>query len=442
MKQPNILIINTHDSGRHFSCYGAPTVNTPAIDRLAAEGVQFNRMFAASPICSPSRGALLTGQYPQQNGLVGLTGGQQLTRQWEFTDYTRHLSHRLHDAGYYTAMFGLQDETSHIDRLGFDDTTCHGTQYADGSWKPATAVAEEAANFLRNHNHDRPFYAQVGFFETHTPYTRTCEPDDTNGTWIPPYAKSHEWAPWKTILKRFGATDDEQARQHIAELQGALKQVDNAVALLMQSLRDTGQENNTLVLFTVDHGVELPGAKWTMFDSGLGIAFIMRWPDGNVTGGRQCDWLLGNIDFLPTLYELTGLERPDDLQGISFADACRKDTANSPSPREYCYGNWLGGLNFSVRSQRYKLIRHLQPNPTGRKCPPYELYLYDLELDPLELTNVAMEPAYADIRDRMSKELDAWLQNVQDTSVEHIITGNTHDEMVACYVHLCREPKL
>lgn len=72
---PNILIISTHDTGRHFGCYGVPTVRTPAIDGLAAEGVKFNRMFAACPICSPSRGALLSGQYPLTNGLVGLAGG-------------------------------------------------------------------------------------------------------------------------------------------------------------------------------------------------------------------------------------------------------------------------------------------------------------------------------------------------------------------------------
>lgn len=102
-QRPNILIISTHDTGRHFGCYGVPTARTPAIDGLAAEGVKFNRMFAASPICSPSRGALLSGQYPLTNGLVGLAGGNW---NWELADYRVHLSHRLRDLGYHTAMFG------------------------------------------------------------------------------------------------------------------------------------------------------------------------------------------------------------------------------------------------------------------------------------------------------------------------------------------------
>ncbi len=425
--QPNIVIISTHDSGRHFGCYGVPTVQTPAIDRLAAEGVKFNRMFAACPICSPSRGALLSGQYPLTNGLVGLAGGSW---NWELTDYRVHLSHRLRELGYHTAMFGLQHETTHIDRMGFEDASCHSVN-RDGHERPAHEVAEDFRRFLSSNKRDRPFYAQIGFFETHTPYTfADCPPDNQEGAWIPPYAQAHDWAPWPVILKRFG-DDPGAARNHIAELQGALRQTDRGVDRILHALRDRELEDDTLVLFTSDHGPELPGAKWTMYDAGLGIAFIMRWPGGGVEGGRECDWLLGNVDFLPTLFDLIGINAPEDLEGRSFADACRGGEEAEP-PRQIVFSNWVDGLNFSARTERYKLIRNLVPmDSTGRECPRHELY--DLDLDPLELTNVATEPAYGDICARLKKQLDQWLTDMNDPTARAELTITDHESMIAEY---------
>jgi arylsulfatase A-like enzyme len=426
--QPNILIISTHDTGRHFGCYGVPTVRTPAIDGLAASGVKFNRMFAASPICSPSRGALLSGQYPLTNGLVGLAGGNW---NWELADYRVHLSHRLQQLGYHTAMFGLQDETAYIERMGFDDTSCHGIK-RDGRERPATEVADDFCAFLTSREDGKPFYAQVGFFETHTPYTfGDCPSDDEEGVWIPPYAKAHDWAPWQVLLNRFGG-DLDAARQHVAELQGAVRRVDAAVETILEGLRKAGVEDNTLVLFTSDHGPELPGAKWTMYEAGLGVAFIMRWPDGGVSGGRECDWLLSNVDFLPTLYDLFEVESPDGLEGESFALACRGDSGGIQPSRDVVFSNWIDGLNFSVRTHRYKLIRNLVPvDSTGRECQPYELY--DLDRDPLELTNVADEPAYAEPYNMMRGHLDRWLVQMDDPTVHGELTVDEHDKMIAEY---------
>ncbi len=426
--RPNVVIITTHDSGRHFGCYGVPTVRTPNIDRLAAEGVRFANLQAACPICSPSRGSLLSGQYPQTNGLVGLAGGSW---NWELHDEHVHLSHRLRDAGYTTAMFGVQHDTKVITRLGFDETGAHGVR-RDGKQLPATAVADAFAAYLNARGGDKPFYAQIGFHETHTPYRfADCPPDDELGVWIPPYARCHDWPAWASVLSRFGG-DADFARQHLAELQGSLHAVDDAVGRILAALQACGQTANTLVLFNTDHGPELPGAKWTMYDAGLGIAFILRWPAGGVQGGRVNDWLLGNVDFLPTLYELIGLARPHDLEGISFAAGCRCDTSGSPSPRAVAFGSWVDGLNFSARTDRFKLIRNLVPlDSTGRHCEPVELY--DLQRDPLELTNVANEPAYAADCAAMTAHLDRHLAAVRDPVATETIEGTDHHAMLADY---------
>ena len=420
--QPNVLVITTHDSGRMFGCYGNPTVRTPRIDRLAHNGVLFENMNATCPICSPSRGALLTGRYPLANGLVGLAGGSW---NWEMNDYHQHLSHLLHDAGYSTALFGLQHETVHIDRMGFDEVSPRDK-------KSAVEVADDACSYLRG-GPDGPFYMQVGFFETHTPYDYAdCEPDDENGVWVPPFATTHDWPGWARLLNRRFGEDPEGPRRHLAELQGSLHRVDCAVGKILDALADAGLDRNTIVLYNTDHGPELPGAKWTMYDPGVGVAFIMRWPEGGVAGGRRCPWMLSNVDFVPTLFELLDLEPPENLQGSSFARACREYVEGVPSTREVAFGNWVDGLNFSARTDRYKLIRNLVPvDSTGRECPEYELY--DLAIDPLEITDVAREPAYEEAFEQMKEHLDGWLTEMDDPVVHGPIEGEEHEEMIANY---------
>ncbi len=430
MAPPNIVVITTHDSGRHFGCYGVPTVNTPHIDRLAAEGVRFDGMLAASPICSPSRGALLSGCYPLANGLVGLAGGSW---NWEMHDARRHLSHRLRDAGYTTAMFGLQHETVRLERMGFDDRSEHGATGPGGRPRPASEVADAAAAFFRERGRGgKPFYAQVGFHETHTPYAFAgCLPDDERGAWTPPYARCHGWPAWASVLRRFGG-DRAFARRHLAELQGSLREADRGVGRVLDGLREAGLEENTLVLFNTDHGPELPGAKWTLYEAGLGVAFILRWPAGGVAGGRACGWQLCNVDFVPTLFELIGLPAPTDVQGVSFARACREAVGRAPSPRPVAFANWVDGLNFSARTDRFKLIRNLVPvDSTGRACDPHELY--DLERDPLELVNVAAEPCYAGDFEAMRNHLDGWLRDLGDPQTDGPVEGADHGAMLTDY---------
>ncbi|MCA1808406.1 MAG: sulfatase-like hydrolase/transferase, partial [Lentisphaerae bacterium] len=277
LKRPNVIIVSTHDSGRHFGCYGVETVQTPNIDRFASEAILFEQMFAASPYCTPSRGALLTGRYPQANGLIGLTG-ERCKHPWELNDYHQHLSQLMQDCGYDTAMFGLQHETQFIERLGFDSTAFHGTgTYGKGDERSALQVAADAAAFLKTHKDgETPFYLQIGFFETHTPYDfGGCTPDDSGGVWIPPYTRSHDWSPWNKILAKYYADPaDRTPRHHIAAFQGALRQVDQAFGIILNALEQASLAENTLVLFTTDHGPEFPGAKWKLHGAGLGIAFV------------------------------------------------------------------------------------------------------------------------------------------------------------------------
>ena len=428
-ERPNVMVISTHDSGCHFGCYGVPTVQTPAIDGLAAEGVLFQQMFATSSICSPSRGSLLTGRYPQSNGLIGLAGPG---RGCELNDPKQHLSHILHDAGYYTALFGTQHETGDLSTLGFDrmvpdrierDESFDGEfvvhaddPYATALHYSAINTAEDTAGDVVDFLNaaaadDGPFYIQAGFYETHTPYLwGGCEADESKGVWVPPYV---------------GSCDEEEGaklKQHIANLQGSLRRVDEAVGTILASLRDNGLEENTIVVFVTDHGPELPGAKWTMYDGGIKIAFMMRWPAGGVTGGRSCDAMLSNIDFVPTLAELIGLTVSEEVEGVSFARTLRNEAEEGEAYRDAVFALNIHGVNRTARTERYKVIHNGKKTCFSRDVLKQDsempvIELYDLEKDSLERRNVAQEESYAEVLGEMKVLLWDWLVAVDDPMV-------------------------
>ena len=169
-RKDNVLIVHWHDLGRYLGVYGHPDVSSPRLDRLAAEGILFTRAHATAPLCSPSRGSLFTGRYPQTNGLIGLAH-----HGWEYRSGVRTLPQIMTDAGWYSALFGMQHETSYPQRLGFDEF--------DVSNSYCEYVVDKAGEWLREGTEDlagQPFLLTAGFFETHRPYPRDrYEPADS-----------------------------------------------------------------------------------------------------------------------------------------------------------------------------------------------------------------------------------------------------------------------
>lgn len=403
--KPNVIIITTHDSGRHFGCYGVSTVHTPAIDALAADGYLFTGMFTSSPVCSPSRGALLTGRYPQSNGLIGLVHSPW---DWRLDAGEKHLAQLLREAGYRSCLFGFQHEGPDAAQLGFDE------QYANQPLPRADEVARSFAEFLRSEDAKcKPFYAQVGFWETHRPWARHGDgPDDDKGVFVPPYLK-----------------ESDATRQDLAGLQGVIRVVDDAVGIITEALAESGLEENTILLFTTDHGIEFPRAKWFCYEAGIEIAFILRWPGAGLTGGKTCDWLLSNVDFLPTLFVLLGLPVPENIEGIDFAGALKAKPA--AASRDAVFGIFQGKEIRYVRTKRHKLIRNFAPRrwletpvdvqAQEMKVKQPVVELYDLEADPLEVNNLAEDADHQAIRKELSGQLWSWMEQVSDP----ILTGPT-----------------
>jgi len=413
--QPNILVITAHDSGAHYGCYGAG-VATPAIDALAGDGVRCTRMFAVAPICSPSRGSLLTGQCPQRHGMMGLAGGPWA---WELTDPQRHLSHVARRNGYGTHLFGHQHDTDYVERLGFDQLHQYLSPHNRDPQINAPNIARAFAEFVATRDAGKPFYAQMGFFESHTPWNF--------GGAVPTDGPVPEWCQ----------QDDDATRKRVAALNGAMRRVDDAVAIVTNALRTAGIERDTLVLVNTDHGPELPRGKWTMLDGGLRIGFVVRYPAGGITGGRTCELLLSNADFLPTLAELTGLHVDHAMDGVSVAATWRGGSAGS-SVRDETHHISVDS-EYAVRTDRFKLIRRFRGerieglDATGRPNLIPAARLFDLVADPLELNNVIDDPAYAKAYGEMHDRLWRHLEAVGDPILRGAVATPFYEKSIRAY---------
>lgn len=417
MNTPNILLLTSHDTGDWLHCYGHETVQSPHLDSLAREGCRFTNSFCASPVCTPSRGAMMTGRYPQSNGLMGII---QTPYRWRLRANEHHLSHLLGGQGYHTVLFNHQHEAPLEDPLGFMEhrlVNCGSLELLTGeSVSTADDVADEVTRFFAERSADDvPFYAHVGFFETHTPYDWSgAQPDDSRGVEVPPYVE-----------------DTHEVQEKIAALQGAIRYLDEAVGKILHGLSESGHGNNTIVIFAVDHGVELPRCKWRLYDGGMRTALLMRVPNtlsspgAPVRSGAAYDSLVSNVDLVPTLLDLIDLPKPSNLQGVSFADYFGKTEAEQPRDAVYAmmHSNGVWVESRCVRTRTHKLIRNFSPS----RVPPAEqpagqsatierpiVELYDLITDPNEANNLVTSAAHESVRLDLDRRLLQWLRDVDD----------------------------
>lgn len=422
--RPNVVVLVSHDMGQHVGCYGVPTVQTPHIDRLAAEGARFARSFCCAPQCSPSRAGLFTGRYPHSNGMMGLAHGRFA---WDLHPGERHLAGRLRQAGYHTALLGHQHETRRPSEMGFDIVSIQRSRAAD--------MAESAAEFLRTQaGAGRPFYLQLGCMEPHRlPGGFGCAPDEALGVTVPPFL-----------------VDEPSAREEFAGYQGAIRAVDQAVGRTVEAMERAGLAENTIFLLTTDHGMPFPRAKCSLYEPGLQVCLILSHPAGLWGPGRVCQEMISNIDCLPTLLELLDVPAPQaqsaGIQGRSFA-ALLRGQAYQPRREvfaEMTYHQYYDPMR-CVRTQTHKLIVHFSmapsfmdpsqtwrprtitrtpPDPAGAYHEPVELY--DLAADPWETRNLARESGSAKLCRGLLARVHEWMVQTGDPLLEGIPPSPSH----------------
>lgn len=403
----NVLLVHWHDLGRYLGTYGHTDVSSPRLDQLAADGILFTRAHATAPLCSPSRGSLFTGRYPQSNGLVGLAH-----HGWEYRSGVRTLPHILSENGWHTALFGMQHETSFPARLGFEEF--------DVSNSYCEYVVEHATRWIQDRP-KKPFLLTAGFFETHRPYPRDrYEPADSKDVVVPDYLP-----------------DTEDIRQDLAEFYGSISVADAAVGRLLDTLEQTGLDRSTWVVFITDHGPALPRAKSTLYDAGTGIAMIVRPPREAQVQPQVYDELFSGVDLLPTLLELLGLDVPSDIDGISHANNLRTPVVEPVRTEVYTAKTYHDSFDpiRAVRTKEYSYIENYASRPVldlpwdiaesapGRTMAPLVLgqrpdrELYDLLGDPTESNNLlgddVSDKAEA-IANELALLLDDWRHKTND----------------------------
>ncbi len=409
--KPNILMITCHDLGQHLGCYGAKTVNSPNIDKLAAEGIRFENYFSTSPTCSPGRASMLTGRYPQSNGMLGLNHAPWW---WKLNDGERHIAAILKDAGYKTVLDGYQHVTQ-------GDPHELGYQKVLSKKYKAEETVEAAEQFLATAKPGKPFFMKVGFFEVHRVggSFRHREPDTSKGVYIPPYLK-----------------DTEEIRDDLARYQTDIRVLDGYVGEILSALVKSAVADNTIVVFTADHGIPYAGAKWSLRDTGFRVPLIMYEPGTKLTGGKTFTQIMSNVDLLPTLLGIIGVKIPENIQGVSFKDLI--DGKTGKPPRKYVFGQRIShalrdNTGRTIRTDRYKLVRYFEKGrsvvyptdanpirvsqhterPKRKGTRPY-VQLFDLRNDPNEFNDVAADPKYAEVVKDLSKRLYAWMKEVDD----------------------------
>lgn len=414
MKKMNIVIVETHDSGRYISPYGYK-LPTPRLESFAKESTLFRQCFCAAPTCSPSRAALLTGYTPHENGMQGLA-----SRGWRLRDYKKHMARYLSSLGYHSVLCGIQHVAPDYRMIGYEEVlgsqefSMDKTENSMEEWDYANTQA--VVRFLNEYSGDKPFFLNFGLFNTHREYPGANAKEDSK------YIRAPE------VLY-----DCPENRYDMADYCASVQVADTCFGRIVDALKKTGLIDNTILIFTTDHGVAFPKMKCTLYDSGIGVALMLAFP-GNSLRGEVLDSLVCHYDIFPTLCDLVQIPKPSWLEGVSLLPLLQKqvDKVRDEVFSEVTYHAAYEPKR-CVRTERYKLVRnydcnlsvvpanideakskdflfqHGYPNHTKARE-----YLFDLYLDPLERENLIGSKAYEEEYYDLSVRLFKWMKETND----------------------------
>ncbi|MCD6405282.1 MAG: sulfatase-like hydrolase/transferase [Planctomycetes bacterium] len=450
--KPNIVFILADDMGYgDFGALNGGLSRTRALDQLMAEGVCFSQQYTASPVCNPSRACLMTGRYPHRTGSIDTLEWRGLER-LALRETT--LADVLKSAGYATGLvgkwhLGAFDMRYHPSNRGFDETVCfRGGMHDYYRWRLEfgdTVVradgryltdvwTQEAVKFIKRHQAE-PFFLHVTYNAPHTPLQA---PDDE----IRPFLETGKF------------------NKAVSTLYGMLGRMDSGVAQILETLQACGLETNTIVMFTSDNGpqfggegedcldrfnCQLHGAKGSVYEGGIRVPMILRWP-GGLEGGYEVDDMVHFSDWFPTILSMADVQIPPDLKidGVNVLPLIRGEKGRVCTKRFWQWNRYtpLVTCNAAVRDGDWKLVRPAigeamaapccnpwlkismyeperlinggllqDPEPPRSVPDPPRPELYNIADDPLEKVNLA--DTHPDITHRLLGELEAWFEEVE-----------------------------
>ena len=437
-ERPNILLILPDQMrASAMGCDGNLDVKTPHIDALAAEGVRLKKTYANVPVCCPARAILLTGTYPHVNGMVA---NDLRLREEQIT-----IAELLRDAGYRTGFVGKW----HLDggprdpgfvppgprRQGFEFWAayeCHHKHFEPTYFRDTPemitvrkfepeASCDFAVEFLRSQPKDKPFFLTVQMGPPHDPYgapeeyTRLYDPEKLTlpASWQP----GSETRPTPKAGLRRGPVANRfvpvGGKEEIAAYYAAVTAIDDQVGRLLRVLKETGTDDNTIILFTSDHGDMLGNhgmrRKRKTHDESARVPGIIRWP-ARMPRGRVVDTLFSHVDMAPTLLALAGLEVPRHMQGADLSGVALGTHTRGPEAvllqifipfnPDQIAKPWRGIVTASHTYARYEDAPWVLFDDTG---------------DPAQLRNLANYPSAAPLRDKLDAELTALMKKHGDS---------------------------
>lgn len=434
---PNIVLIVAEDMSPRVGAFRDAVAQTPNIDALADDGVRFTQVFSASGVCAPNRSALITGVYPQSLGSQHMRTSNR--------DYAavppaavKAFPELLRRAGYATA------NTAKTDYQFGEPFTIWDVNEGNFALPPDLAVWRQLPA-------GKPFFAMINLMSTHESRLATLETEGqgTFGSVIKALALARE-ATVSEVTDPADVTvpayypDTPQVRASIAQHYDNIHYMDGQVGEVVANLQADGLLGSTVVIWTTDHGDGLPRAKRAVYDSGLHIPLVLRWPDK--TGAGQIDTrLVSVVDLAPSILQLASIEVPAFMQGQAMLNtAATQDYVFAGRDRMDAVPDYVR----AVRDQRYKYIRNYQADlPYFRPLAFRDMFpvmqalwqgdsagtltkeqgfyfaaprpleeLYDTVSDPQELVNLAGEPEYAQTLQRLREAMAAWTARVGDKS--------------------------
>lgn len=418
--RPNFVIIVADDAAwNDFGAYGHPHIRTPHVDRLATEGMRFTSAFLTASQCSPTRASVLTGRYPHSTGAGDLHDplpAGQVT-----------VPELLSEAGYFTASAGKW-------HLG-EPTKAKFDRVENARWT-GDKYAEKGLDILRERPEEQPFFLWLASWDPHWPYggdgvERRHSPDDAV---VPPFIP-----------------DTPGVRTDLSMYYDEIARLDDFVGRVYAELERQGVLDNTFILFFSDNGRPFPRCKSFLYDSGIKMPFIVRYPP-RAKPNSTCDGLTSAVDIAPTILELAGVRTPRTVQGQSLLPLFA-DPATPGREAAFAEHNWHAyqAHERCVRTRDFLYIRNAFPDlpgmvsrdylhyskgwpeivkqhEQGKLDPKFDFYfdterpaeeLYDLSKDPHQMTNVIADPAYAEAANDMRARLDHWIEETNDQVPEN-----------------------
>lgn len=425
----NILLMIADDLGRMTGCYGEPAIQTPRIDALAAQGTRFDMAFTSTASCSASRSVIYTGLHTHETGQYGLHHDHH--HFMTFADVATAPA-LLNAAGYHSGIIGkVHVGPSEV----YPWTTREESATRDVDW-----VAARARDFFAARTADAtPFFLTVGFIDPHRDETRDGFGNAGFG------AEDPVVDPADVAVPSF-LSDLPEVRHELAEYYRSVHRLDRGVGKVLDALTEAGLEGDTLVVFLSDNGAPFLNSKTTLYDAGVHLPLIIRKP-GQRAGVANPN-LVSFTDLLPTFLDLAG-SAPErgGRQGRSLLPVLEADTPLPGWDRAFGSHTFHEITNYwptrFLRTPRYKYhrniawqldfpfsgdiygslswegIRRQRPVRIGERSimsyvrrPPEELY--DLDTDPLEVNNLAQDPAHAGLVATFRDELEAWQRDTRD----------------------------